>query len=164
MLCVLICTVHLNTFWVLICKVQLYSAFESRCCLLNLRYRACFEQGVPWHSGKTTKCGFILKLVCNMVITYTQMHRTDKYSQHSSIFWPVWLNGRVFVYELSGCGSESRCYLEWRFFVEIRNFLGSLKMAFWEILWNSQENICVGIYFFDKVKLCRSAASLKTRF
>ena len=28
---------------------------------------------------------------------------------------------------------------------------------------NSQENICVGISFFDKVKLCRSAASLKTR-
>ena len=37
------------------------------------------------------------------------MHRTDKYSQHSSIIWPVWLNGSVFVYELSGCGFESRC-------------------------------------------------------
>ena len=34
------------------------------------------------------------------------MHRTDKYSQHSSIIWPVWLNGRVFVYELSGVGSS----------------------------------------------------------
>ena len=32
--------------------------------------------------------------------TYSQMHRTDKYSQHSSIIWPVWLNGWVFVYEL----------------------------------------------------------------
>ena len=37
------------------------------------------------------------------------MHRTDKYSQHSSIIWLVWLNGWVFVYELSGCGFESRC-------------------------------------------------------
>ena len=37
------------------------------------------------------------------------IHRTDKYSQHSSIVWPVWLNGRVFVYELSGCGLESSC-------------------------------------------------------
>ena len=37
------------------------------------------------------------------------MHRTDKYSQHSSIIWPVWLNGWVFVYELNGCGFESRC-------------------------------------------------------
>ena len=25
--------------------------------------------------------------------THSQMHRTDKYSQHSSIIWPVWLNG-----------------------------------------------------------------------
>ena len=26
--------------------------FESRCCHLNIRYGACFEQGVPWHSSK----------------------------------------------------------------------------------------------------------------
>ena len=26
--------------------------FEFRCCHLNFRYRACFEQRVPWHSGK----------------------------------------------------------------------------------------------------------------
>ena len=25
--------------------------FESCCCHLNFRYRACFEQRVPWHSG-----------------------------------------------------------------------------------------------------------------
>ena len=25
---------------------------ESRCCHLNFRYGTCFEQGVPWHSGK----------------------------------------------------------------------------------------------------------------
>ena len=37
------------------------------------------------------------------------MHRADKYSQHSSIIWPVWLNGWVFVYELSGCGFNSSC-------------------------------------------------------
>ena len=44
------------------------------------------------------------------------MHRTDKYSQHSSIIWPVWLNGLVFVYELSGCGFESSCsHLNFRF-------------------------------------------------
>ena len=35
------------------------------------------------------------------------MHRTDKYSQHSSIALPVWLNGSVFVYKLSGCGFKS---------------------------------------------------------
>ena len=28
------------------------SEFESSCSYLNFRFRACFEQGVPWHSGK----------------------------------------------------------------------------------------------------------------
>ena len=57
----------------------------------------------------TTECGFSLKHVRDMIKTYSQMHRTDKYSQHSSIIWPAWLNGWVFVYELSGCGFESSC-------------------------------------------------------
>ena len=55
------------------------------------------------------ECGFTLKRVRDMIKTYSQMHRTDKYSQHSSIIWPAWLNGWVFVYELSGCGFESSC-------------------------------------------------------
>ena len=55
----------------------------------------------------TIECGFTLKCVRDMTRTYSQMHRTDKYSEHSSIIWPVWLNGWVFVYELSGCGSSS---------------------------------------------------------
>ena len=33
-----------------------------------------------------------------MMKTYSQMHRAD--SQHSSINWLVWLNSRVFIYEL----------------------------------------------------------------
>ena len=28
------------------------SRFECSCSHLNFRFRACFEQGVPWHSGK----------------------------------------------------------------------------------------------------------------
>ena len=44
-----------------------------------------------------------------LITTYSQMHRRDKFSQHSSIIWPVWLNSSVFVYEISGCESESRC-------------------------------------------------------
>ena len=39
------------------------------------------------------ECGFLLKLVRDIVITYSQTHRTDKYSQHSSIICLVWLNG-----------------------------------------------------------------------
>ena len=62
------------------------------------------------------ECGFTLKRIRDMIRTYSQMHYTDKYSQHSSIIWPVWLNGWVFVYELSGCGFESSCsHLNFRF-------------------------------------------------
>ena len=51
-----------------------------------------------------------------IIRTYSQMHRTDKYSQHSSIYWPVWLKGWVFVYKLSGCGFKSRCsHLKFRY-------------------------------------------------
>ena len=58
------------------------------------------------NSQATIECRFTLKRVRDMLITYSQMNRTDKYSQHSSIIWPVWLNGGVFDYELSGCGFE----------------------------------------------------------
>ena len=62
------------------------------------------------------ECGFTLKHVCNMIRRYSQMHHTDKYSQQSSISWPVWLNGWAFVDELSGCGFESSCsHLKFRF-------------------------------------------------
>ena len=38
-------------------------------------------------------CGFTLKRIRDMTRTYNQMHRTDKYSEHSSTIWPVWPNG-----------------------------------------------------------------------
>ena len=44
-----------------------------------------------------------------MIRKYSQMHRIDNYSQHCSIIRLVWLNGSVFVSELSGCGFESSC-------------------------------------------------------
>ena len=60
---------------------------------------------------ETIECGFTLKRVRDMTRTYSQMHRTDKYSEHNSIIWPVWLNGSVFVYKLSGPGFEYSCKL-----------------------------------------------------
>ena len=57
----------------------------------------------------TIECGFTLKRVCEMTRTYSQMHHTDKYSEHSSIIRPVWPNGWVFVYELIGSGFKSSC-------------------------------------------------------
>ena len=63
----------------------------------------------------TIDCGFTLNHVLDIIRRYCQMHLTDKYSQHSSIIWPFWLNGWVFVYELSGCGFESHCSHIWNF-------------------------------------------------
>ena len=100
--------------WVFIYELS-GCGFESSCNHLNFRFRACFEQGVPWHQA-TTECGFTPKRVRDMIRTYSQMHRTDKYWQHCSIILPVWLNGWVFVYELSGCGLESSySHLKFRF-------------------------------------------------
>ena len=68
------------------------------------------------HIQATIECGFTLKRVRDMIRTYSQMHPTHKYSKRSSIISPVWLNGLVFVYELSACGFESRCsHLNFRF-------------------------------------------------
>ena len=56
----------------------------------------------------TIACEFTPKRVHDMIRTYSQMHhKEDKYSQHSFIIWPVWLDGWVFVYELSSCEFES---------------------------------------------------------
>ena len=57
----------------------------------------------------TIECQFTLKHVCDMKRKYSQMPRTDKYSQLSLIIWPALLNGWVFVHEIGGCGFESSC-------------------------------------------------------
>ena len=57
----------------------------------------------------TIECVLTLNRVCDMIRTYSQMTWGDKYSQHSSKTWRVWLNGCAFVYELSGFGFESSC-------------------------------------------------------
>ena len=44
-----------------------------------------------------------------MTRTYSQIHHTDKYPEHSSIIWSGWPNGWMFVFELSGSGFESSC-------------------------------------------------------
>ena len=67
----------------------------------------------------TVECRFTLKRIRDMVITYSQMYRTVKFSQHSSTMWPVYLNGWVFVYEPSGHEFESRyCHFNFRWYLE----------------------------------------------
>ena len=40
----------------------------------------------------TAECRFTLKRILDIIITFSEMHRRDKYSQHSSVLRPVWLN------------------------------------------------------------------------
>ena len=57
---------------------------------------------------QTIECGFTLKRVCDMIITYSQMDQTVKF-YNRLIVWSVWLNSWVFLYELSDCESQSLC-------------------------------------------------------
>ena len=56
----------------------------------------------------TIECGLTLKRVSDVIRNYSQMHHTDKYSEHSSLIWPVWPNGWVLVSELIGSGFDFR--------------------------------------------------------
>ena len=38
----------------------------------------------------TIECGLTLNWVRDMTRIYTQMHHTDKYSEHKSILWSIW--------------------------------------------------------------------------
>ena len=50
---------------------------ESSCSHLNFRFRPCFEQGVPWHSGNY-RVWFTLKRVRDMTRTYSQTKNRRK--------------------------------------------------------------------------------------
>ena len=91
--------------WVFVYKLS-GCGLESPYSRLNFRFWAFFE--LPDIQG-AIECGLTLKHVRDMIRTCSKVHHTDKYIQHSSIVSPFWLNGWVFVYELSGSGFESRC-------------------------------------------------------
>ena len=74
-------SVRLQTKWLRV-RVSLLSLKPQIWYLLRARSFLTFRQ--------TIECGFSLKLVRDMIITYSQMHRTDKCSQHSSIKW-LWV-------------------------------------------------------------------------
>ena len=87
--------------WVFLYKVS-GCGFKSHCSRLNIINTACFEHGVL-DVQASIGSGFTLKRVRDMIRTYSQMHRTDKYSKPSSLIWAVWSNDWVFVYEVIGC-------------------------------------------------------------
>ena len=96
---------------------------------------------------QTVECGFTMKLVRDMIITYSQVHPTDKYSQHSSIVWPIWLNDWVFVYKLSGCGFESCC-------CHLINLYISYTLTIW--LRNLNTGFTLNNCLFGSVKLTKN--------
>ena len=51
---------------------------------LNLKYWSRFEEEAL-DIQTTIECRFLLKCICDMILTYIQMNRIDMYSQHSSI-------------------------------------------------------------------------------
>ena len=127
-------------FWVLICTVHLTvfvhelsdSGFESSCSHLNFRFRACFEQGVPWHSG-------------NFRVWIHSETRTchDKHIQsYLSIFRTMCIRGifRILAYFYHNSYSESQgisIILYWTF--ALKPHLGRL-IQFW-----------MGLYFIDVI-------------
>ena len=91
--------------WVFVYEIS-GCGFESSYGHLNFRLRTCCEEGIPWHLLNYIECGFTLKYVRDMTKKHSEMHHLGKYSQPSSIIWPVGLNVWVSVYELRVVGSS----------------------------------------------------------
>ena len=73
------------------------------------KWLSCVVSTFLYRAFDGMSCHFTYALQNIQKRTYSQMQGTDKYSQHGSIIWTVWLNGWVFFYELSGCGFGSSC-------------------------------------------------------
>ena len=108
-LCVHLSVCYYRVTYVFQSESILYSCLNVKELLARNRCNIWYLSGsIGIWTHNHLECRSTLKRIRDM-ITYSQMHRTDKYSQHSSIIWPVWLNGWVFVYKLGGCGFESCC-------------------------------------------------------
>ena len=76
---------------------------QSRCDIWNLSDRN--RNRTPNH----LVCKRTLSHLAKLTKWFSCFVSTYLHSRHSSVFWPLWLHGWVFVYELSGCRFESRC-------------------------------------------------------
>ena len=117
-------------FWIQTCNFIFYNVFFRHgkikpTCLLTVCYyhiTYAFQSKSRLLSRELIECGFALKRVPDMMITYGQMHRTDKYSQHNSThnstICPVWLSARLWT---SYCRFElSWSHLNFRFRVSFK--------------------------------------------
>ena len=88
---VLICTVHLTVCSYVKYAFQSESTFYSYLNVKELLARSRPEiSSLSDYNWTRTQNHLVGKPLGS--------HRTDKYSEHSSIIWPVWPNGWVFVY------------------------------------------------------------------
>ena len=85
--------------WVLVYELSGYG-FKCRCSRLNFRYRTCFEQGVPWHSGDCRVFNHS-KCVCDMKHTdNTCLWQTKSWSSRKLISTRISRISRYLLYEL----------------------------------------------------------------
>ena len=134
--------------WLFVCSFHVTYAFQSASTLYScLNVKELFAQSrleiwslsdcnwtrtqnhlVPWHSGDY-RVWIHCETLRDMTRTYSQMHRTNNYSEQSSIIWPVWTNGWVFFYELNGL--NVRLQTKW-FWVRLQ--LQALKLQILRLL------------------------------
>ena len=93
--------------WVFVFKVS-GCGFYSGCSHLNIIFRACLKQCVPWQSGNY-RMWIHFETRTWYDKTYSWMQCGDQYSKLSSIIWTRWLSGWVPVHELRGPGFKSIC-------------------------------------------------------
>ena len=91
---------YFSVLYLTVCSSHVTYAFQSESTLysglsVRLRTHSCVCTFLDIQT--TTECEFTLKCIRDMTRTYSQMHRTDKYSEHSPVIWPVakWLSVRL---------------------------------------------------------------------
>ena len=113
--------------------------FESSCSHLNFRFRACFEQGVPWHSGNygvwihsETRTWHDKNIQCQLNFIKKQELLLTTQSRYSAVYVCACQLIKISDWHCS-------CFL----FV-------SLFVCFWQIhfLFNHSD-YCIVIYSFD---------------
>ena len=83
--------------------------FLSQNAVAQSSHFACVSSKELLDIQATIQWGFTLKNLPGIIWRHSQIHCTDRYSQHSPTNWTVSLNAGVFVYELNACGFESSC-------------------------------------------------------
>ena len=121
------------------------------------------------------KEGYFSLTICSYHVTYVFQSESRLYGclnvkellvRNRCEIWPVWLNGCVFVYELSGCGFESSySHLNFVFFFIWHLYSASGSHPYQNI-WNEQYFQdsycrCCQAYYYYLIDLQRCLGSVK---